>query len=217
MSSPTPKTQPHFHWYSFDQLRRSERYALMTATIIPRPIAIISTLNENKSVNLAAFSYFNAVSSDPALLMFSLTSKRAPQATPTDSVQFVKKDTQINIERTKEFVVHIASTTHVELVEKSGANLPYNVSELEGVDGIQFASCQHLSTPRILNFKVAFECVLENMVELGGQNTAVFGKILGAHIHESVDSNDGSLQFDSFAIDPLVRLARDYAALKPLV
>lgn len=211
--SNTPSSTDHFHFFDFNELKRADRYALMTATIIPRPIAVVSTLNENGSINLAPFSYFNAVSSDPPCLMFSVTTKRGPNST------FIKKDTLLNIERTKEFVVHISSAEHLDIVEKASQDLAYNVSELETINSLlpeplQVVPSQFVSVPRVSLFKVAYECKLETFVELGA-NTVVFGRILGVHCNKVLASSTETFEVDPFKLNPLARLSRDYAEIRP--
>ena len=99
---------------NFSDYSSSERYHLMTQTIVPRPIAWVLTEsdksnNQQSNYNLAPFSYFTAISSDPAILMISLTKK-------TDGGD---KDTLINILKNKKMVIHIASDTQGELVTKT--------------------------------------------------------------------------------------------------
>jgi flavin reductase (DIM6/NTAB) family NADH-FMN oxidoreductase RutF len=189
--------------FQLDDLKRAEKYFLMSSTIVPRPIAMVSTLNNDGTDNLAAFSYFNAVSTDPPCVMFSITHHRDGK----------KKDTQINIEREKEFVIHIAQSTQMTLVEQTGESLPYGQSEREKL-GLTQEPSTWIRTPRVAEFKVAFECVLEKTIEIG-TNTVVFGRILGAHYDPTVlqtDAITGSLipRADSAALDPLARMDRDY-------
>ncbi len=194
--------------FLLDDLKRAEKYYLMTSTIVPRPIAVVSTLNEDGTDNLAAFSYFNAVSTEPPCIMFSITQPRHG-----------KKDTLVNIERQKEFVVHIAQANQVQIVDQTGEALPYGKSEREKL-GLTTLPSSWIKTPRVKEFKVAFECVLEKFVEIGG-STVVFGRILGAHVDESIllaDSTTGELipRVDHQALDPLARLDRDYGKVFPI-
>jgi flavin reductase (DIM6/NTAB) family NADH-FMN oxidoreductase RutF len=189
--------------FQLDDLKRAEKYFLMSSTIVPRPIAMVSTLNDDGTDNLAAFSYFNAVSTEPPCLMFSITHGREGK----------KKDTQINIEREKEFVIHIAQSQQMALVDQTGESLPYGQSEREKL-GLTQVPSKWIRTPRVAEFKVAFECVLEKMIDIG-TNTIVFGRILGAHYDESVlqkDPTTGQIipRADADALDPLARMDKDY-------
>lgn len=189
-----------------DDLKRVDKYFLMTSTIVPRPIAVVSTLNIDGTDNLAAFSYFNAVSTEPPCIMFSVTHSRNG-----------KKDTLVNIEREKEFVIHIAQTDQVKLVDQTGESLPYGQSEREKL-GLTQTPSTWIKTPRVTEFKVAMECKLENFVDVGG-NTVVFGRILGIHIDETLLLKDPITgeqiaRADSYALDPLARMDRDYGTTK---
>lgn len=189
-----------------DDLKRSEKYYLMTSTIVPRPVAVVSTLNSNGTDNLAAFSYFNAVSTEPPILMFSITHKKDAS----------KKDTLVNIEREKEFVIHISQSNQVQIVDKTGESLAYGESEREKL-GLTTAPSTWIRTPRVKEFKVALECKLEKLLEIGS-STVVFGRIEGAHIDESLllqDHASGALtpRVDTHVLDPLARMDRDYGKI----
>ena len=193
----------NLHTFHLDDLKRAEKYFLMSSTIVPRPIAVVSTLNDDGTDNLAAFSYFNAISTEPPCVMFSITHGREGK----------KKDTQINIEREKEFVIHISQSAQMELVDQTGETLPYGQSEREKL-GLTQVPSKWIRTPRVAEFKVAFECVLEKMVDIGS-NTVVFGRIVGAHYDESVlqkDPTTGQVipRADAYALDPLARMDKDY-------
>lgn len=185
-----------------DDLKRAEKYFLMTSTIVPRPIAVVSTLNDDGTDNLAAFSYFNAVSTEPPCIMFSVTHSKNG-----------KKDTLVNIERTREFVIHIAQADQVKIVDQTGEALPYGESERKKL-GLTQSPSTWIKTPRVNEFKVAMECTLESFSEVGG-NTVVFGKIVGIHIDESLLLEDPTTgekipRADSYALNPLARMDRDY-------
>ena len=95
-------------------------YHLMTQTIIPRPIAWVLSINEDKSHNLAPFSYFNAVCSDPPLMMLSMGKK------PDGS----SKDTVTNLQVGAECIVHIAHAAQAEVVTQTAASIAYGDSEV---------------------------------------------------------------------------------------
>jgi len=190
----------------FSQLKRSEKYYFMTSTIVPRPIAVVGTRNESGNDNLASFSYFNAVSSEPPILMFVVTHGR----------NGAKKDTLVNIERTHEFVVHIAQSDQFKEVDETGEALPYGMSEREKL-GLHLSPSTWIKTPRVTEFKVAYECTLEKLVELDS-STVVFGRILGAHVERSLLLRDPESglpipRVDSIALDPLARMDRGYGKI----
>lgn len=193
-----------------DDLDRKDQYFLMTSTIVPRPIALVATLNVDGTDNLAAFSYFNAVSTEPPCIMFSISHGR----------DGMKKDTYVNALREKEFVIHIAQSDQVKEVDQTGESLPYGQSERAKLGLTQIPSTW-IRTPRVAEFKVAFECVLEKSIDIGG-NTIMIGKILGAHLDESIlqkDSVTGQFipRADSDALDPLARMDRGYGKIHSLL
>ncbi len=197
-----------FKTIDFGTLKRSDRYYLMTSTIVPRPIAIVGTINEKGEDNLAPFSYFNAVSSDPPCIMFSIGQKRGP-----DKDHVYKKDTLINIELTNEFVIHIANSALIQTVDDLSEELPYGVSERAKL-GLRLTASTWIKTPRVVEFPIAYECRLEKLVELG-TNTVVFGRILGGHVRSDL-LVQGQDRVSPFLLDPLARLDQDYAGILPL-
>lgn len=193
-----------FKTIDFAAIPRSERYYLMTSTIIPRPIAVVATTDLNGNDNLAPFSYFNAVSSDPPCLMFSVTNKRDGS----------KKDTLKNIELSKEFVIHISVASQKEIIDQISDDLPYGQSE-RAKQGLTLTPSTWIKTQRVKEFPIAYECVLEKLIEFGA-NTVVFGKILGAHVEEKLLEAGPKLHVSPFLLDPLSRLGQDYAKISPL-
>jgi flavin reductase (DIM6/NTAB) family NADH-FMN oxidoreductase RutF len=187
---------------AFDDLKRSEKYFMLVSTVLPRPIAIVSTLNDGGTDNLASFSYFNVVSSEPPCLMFSITSKKSG-----------KKDTLINVEREKEFVIHIGSADQKEPIHHTGEDLPYGQSEREKI-GLTLAPSTWIKTPRVAEFPIAYECVLERIIEIGN-NQVVFGRILGAHIREDLKIPN-EWKVNGTLLNPLARMEPGYGSIVDL-
>ncbi|MBS1958697.1 MAG: flavin reductase family protein [Bdellovibrionales bacterium] len=204
--NPTGKSTGKFVSTHFDEITRAERYFFMTSTIVPRPISIVGTIDEQGRDNLAPFSYFNAISSDPPALMFSMGKKKNRQ-----TGEVTHKDTLANILKNKEFVVHIAQAAQVEIVDHSGEEHAYGVSEREKL-GLTLVPSRWIKVPRVSEFAVAYECVLEQTVELGA-NTMVIGRVLGAHIREDIKIK-GEWRADFLKLDPLARLGREYGAIR---
>eukprot|EP01098_Paradermamoeba_levis_P011731 TRINITY_DN504_c0_g1_i1.p1 TRINITY_DN504_c0_g1~~TRINITY_DN504_c0_g1_i1.p1 ORF type:complete len:290 (-),score=94.49 TRINITY_DN504_c0_g1_i1:34-903(-) len=153
-------------------------YRMMIGLVVPRPIAFVSTVDEKGVVNLAPFSFFNAVSSNPPTLMFSVT-KNAKGG---------KKDTLINIEKTKQFVVNTVAEWMVEPANFCSIEFPYGVSEMSAA-GLTAVPSIKVKPPRCLESPAQLECSLFQTVEIGegvGSATAVFGKIECIHLHQSV-------------------------------
>ena len=178
------------------------------ACVVPRPIAWVSTRSADGIANLAPFSYFNAVSSDPPILMFSATG-RHPHG---------PKDTVRNIEDTGEFAVNLVSWELREPMNASCAAVGPEVNEFE-LAGVTEAGCETLSVPRVAESPVTFECRLHKMIDLpvlpdaaaGDRNVMILGLVDGIHISDSV-LREGRV--DPTLLKPLVRLGyRDYGVI----
>ncbi|GKS75622.1 flavin reductase family protein [Acidovorax sp. SUPP950] len=138
----------------FSQLGAYERYKLMASLIVPRPIALITTLGEDGTVNAAPFSMFNMLGEDPPVLMVSINRLQGGRL----------KDTAANILRTGEFVVHIADEAMAERMHACGDALPPHESELVHA-GLTPVPSRSVAPPRIAEAPVAFECVLHETME----------------------------------------------------
>lgn len=133
----------------FASLTEYQRYKLMAGLIVPRPIALITTLSPTGVVNAAPFSMFNMLGEEPPIVMVSINRLQDGQL----------KDTAANIERTKEFVVHLTDEAMAEQMHRCGDRLPADVSELDAV-GLTTLASTAVKPPRIAQAPVAFECTL---------------------------------------------------------
>lgn len=188
-----------------DPSTNSERdnYKLLIGSIIPRPIAFVTSTAEDGTINGAPFSYFNVVSSNPPLISVSIQRTRGKQ-----------KDTARNILSKKEFVVHIVDQDHVEKINQTAATLPSNKSEIEFAYLTSVKSTK-ISVPGIKESKFRMECVVEKALELGNEEGIncdfIIGKIVLFHVDEKI--------YDAGRINPhelqaVSRLAgNDYAKI----
>jgi len=183
---------------SFDPKDRTERenYKLLTGTIVPRPIAFVTSVAKDGTVNGAPFSYFNIVSSNPPMISIAIQRNAG-----------VVKDTARNIIENKAFVVHIVDENNVEKINETAVSLPPNESEIEIAD-LTLVSSENISVPGIEEAKVRFECTLEHSVELGEGDSIgtdfIIGKIVKYHIDESI-YKDGKI--DHTILGAMSRLA----------
>ncbi len=138
----------------FSTLTAYQRYKLMASLIVPRPIALVTTQNEDGVVNAAPFSMFNMLGEDPPILMISISKLQDHQL----------KDTANNILSNGQFVVHIADEAMAQQMHRCGDTLPANVSELDVV-GLTTAPSQAVRPPYIVQAPVAFECELQETME----------------------------------------------------
>jgi flavin reductase (DIM6/NTAB) family NADH-FMN oxidoreductase RutF len=156
-------------------------YAWQAATILPRPIAWTSTLNEDGSANLAPFSFFTGVSSDPPTCLICV-SRRRRQSDGTRP----PKDTWRNIERTGEYVIHVVDDALAAQMNATSREFPYGTDEIAEV-GLTKVASDRVAPPRIVEAPVAMECRLERIVEVGRAGTAVIiGEILLWHVRDEL-------------------------------
>ena len=184
------------------QLTERENYKFLIGSIIPRPIAFITTKSNTGVVNGAPFSFFNIVSSNPPLISVSIQR-------PAGRV----KDTARNILENGEFVVHIVDTTNVEQINETAANLPPEESEILRAN-LTLVESSLVNVPGIVESKIRFECKLEQALQLGGNEETpgcdlVIGKVLAYHIDEAIYEEG---RIDAELLDAVSRLAgNDYA------
>ncbi len=177
-------------------------YPWMTSTILPRPVAWVSTLSSNGKPNLAPFSFFQAITSNPPTLMF----------VPANNREGLPKDTLRNIEATREFVVNVVPFALAEKMNACASLLPYGESEFEAF-GIESTPSLWVKPPRVTASPVSFECTLHSVLRIGegaGAGNVIFGNILGMHVDDAVLGEDGLP--DAGKLDLVGRLGgEDYA------
>jgi flavin reductase (DIM6/NTAB) family NADH-FMN oxidoreductase RutF len=179
----------------------------LKAIVAPRPIGWISSKGRDGSVNLAPYSYFNAISEQPPMVMFS----SAPSGDTS-------KDSLRNVMETKEFVVNVVSAALGDAMNVSSGSFPYGTNEFEKAS-LEIAACETVSVPRVKAAPAALECCLWQAIELpapdnGQASTMVIGTITGIHIADDVIV-DGKV--DVAAYQPLARLGyMDYAQITKL-
>ena len=193
----------------FSSLSATHAYHLMTQTVVPRPIAWVLTENEtgtgNDRYNLAPFSYFNAVASDPPTLMISIGTKPGGE----------QKDTLRNILRNGRLVIHIAGTDRIDALNQSAASLPYGDSEL-ALSALDTEPLEQFPLPRLSACKIAFACSLDHTHEIGeAPQTLVFARIHSACVEDdilNIDAETGRYSIDAEGLDPLARLGGNHYA-----
>ncbi|MCF7687530.1 MAG: flavin reductase family protein [Cephaloticoccus sp.] len=160
-----------------------DAYLWMISTIMPRPIAWVSTISVDGRTNLAPYSFFQGVCANPPTLMF----------VPVNNRQGEKKDTIRNIEAVPEFVVNLVSHDLGLQMSQTAALLPHGDSEFEKF-GIASTPATTVRPPRVAAAPVSFECSLDRIVHFGAGPLAanvVFGRILTVHVADAMLSPDG--------------------------
>lgn len=176
-------------------------YRLMISTIVPRPIALVSTVSEAGIFNVSPFSYFNGVAARPPIVSLSIA-RRGPG----------EKDTMRNIRATREFVVNVVDRGLAAASVQASGDYDPSVDEFQ-VAGLTPLPSDKIRAPRVAESPVHFECVAVDLVERpgGAETTLVLGRVLRFHVARRV-LVDGVV--DPRQLDPVARLGGDlYAAL----
>ena len=157
----------------------ADNYKFLIGSILPRPIAVVSTKNEDGTNNLAPFSFFTGISAKPMMVAF------APLIRTSTGE---KKDTLINIEREKEFVINFATEENSDLINKASAELPYGEDEFS-YTGLTPVESTMVSAKRVKESPIHFECKLNQVISFGdqpGAGTLVIGEVVKVHVDESI-------------------------------
>lgn len=165
-------------------------YRLLTAVVVPRPIAWVSSVSADGVDNLAPHSFFTVACVDPPIVQFTSVGR---------------KDSLRNVEATREFVVHLAPESLFEQVNATGTNYPAAISEFDAV-GLEREPSRQVRPPRVAAAPVALECVL-HATTCFGNSTVVFGRVVHAAVDADAIADDGLPAIDRLA--PLSRLGRD--------
>lgn len=178
-------------------LDAKERYKLLIGSVLPRPIAWVSTMDEKGNLNAAPFSFFTVGAREPMTLIF------CPQLS---SASPGEKDTLRNIAMVPEFVVNLTNEETAEKMNLTATSLPYGQSEFEWA-GLTPAPSETIRVPRIAEAPLSFECRLQQIVTIGegpGGGSAVFGEVQHIHIGDDI-YEDGYVHLDR--LRPIGRLA----------
>lgn len=164
----------------------ADNYKFLIGSIIPRPIAVISTTNVDGSHNLAPFSFFTAVSAKPMIIAF------CPMIRSKDGS---RKDSLINIEREKDFVVNFCTLKNYEKVNLASTELPYGEDEFK-FSGLHTLKSEVVKAPRMAESPIHFECRLRDILCYGtspGSGSLVTGEVVRVHVDPSI-MKDGKIQ-----------------------
>ncbi len=186
-SSSTPRSM-----FSIDPAAHPQRqiYKLMTGIIVPRPIALVSTVDADGNANLAPFSFFAGVGSAPPTVLF------CPALRPAGSDEAGhRKDTLRNVEQTREFVINIVSEAIAAQANLSAAEVGPEVDEFK-LSGLSPVASEVVKPPRVGESPAQMECRLTQVIYTGDQpasGVVVLGEVVRFHVREVL--------FEDFRID----------------
>ncbi len=179
-------------------------YFALIQAVIPRPIAWVLSDNGDGSHNLAPFSFFTGITGEPPMILISIGHK--PDG--------ARKDTWVNIDERREFVVHIVPRGLAEPMVASSATLPHGDSEVKRL-GLPTATVEGFRLPRLIGPKVAMMCTKYAIHEVGdGPQALILGEVKAIHVDDDAGSiRNGKIVIDANTVDPVSRLGGiDYAA-----
>ncbi|GAF64435.1 hypothetical protein BTS2_1328 [Bacillus sp. TS-2] len=185
-------------------LTERENYKLLIGSVIPRPIAFVTSLSKQGVLNGAPFSYFTIISSAPPRILLSIARREGEM-----------KDTTVNILYKKEFVVHTVDEANVNEINLSAKSLPHNESEIEEI-GMSTIKSHLVDVPAVTQSKIRFECLLDQHIPLedeqGFMNAdLIIGRVICYHIEDQL-YDDGKIIQDKW--EAVSRLAgHDYARI----
>jgi flavin reductase (DIM6/NTAB) family NADH-FMN oxidoreductase RutF len=177
---------------TFDPLKSefAQNYKFLIGGILPRPIAVVSTRNLDGSNNIAPFSFFTAVSAKPMIIAFCPLIRSSTGQ---------KKDTVINIEREKEFVINFCTEPFVEKINLTSTELPYGQDEFTFA-GLHTLPSEKIKAMRLKESPLHFECVLRDILNYGddpGAGRLITGEVIKIHVDEKV-LVEGKIDTDQF-------------------
>jgi flavin reductase (DIM6/NTAB) family NADH-FMN oxidoreductase RutF len=189
----TARTSGHVH-FDFAALSARDRYKLLIGTVIPRPIAFVTTVDPQGLVNAAPFSFFNVLSADPAIVAIGVE----------NHADMRYKDTGHNIRMTEEFTVNIVDDAMVPAMNVCAVPFPSEVDELAKA-GLTAIKGTHVGCPRIAEAPASLECRRYMTLEVGKSREIVLGLVLGCFVRGGVVNPDNR-RVDQRKMDAIGRL-----------
>jgi flavin reductase (DIM6/NTAB) family NADH-FMN oxidoreductase RutF len=182
-----------------------ENYKLLIGSILPRPIAFVSTRSKSGQLNLAPFSFFTGISSMPPTICFASARK---------GEEGIKKDTLSNIEETGEFVVNVVTEDIASQMNETATEFPPDIDEFK-LSGLTPAECDVVSVPRVKESPINLECKLYKVLHIGAQaaggSALIIGEIILFHIADDLLQNG---RINTELLRPVGRLAgQEYTKL----
>lgn len=161
--------------FDFDAMSPAARFSFLTGAVVPRPIALITTLSPAGTCNAAPYTFFSIAGTEPPLVTVTVL--------PTPDGRM--KDTGTNILHSKEFVINLVSEDLAEAMNMTCINAPADVDEM-ALAGLVAAQSVKIKPPRVARSPVALECVLHSTVPLSANQFIALGRIVHAHVNDEI-------------------------------
>ncbi|PPA69026.1 flavin reductase family protein [Jeotgalibacillus proteolyticus] len=182
------------------QLEPKQVYKLLSGSVVPRPIAWVSTISKDETLNLSPFSFFTVASRQPPMLCISI----GPGVGEREGTI---KDTLTNIQNQKEFVINIVPTFLGNEMQQSAENVPSNVNEFE-LAGLTPVDSELVKPKRVKESPIQMECKLHQIINLGS-DYLIIGEMVLYHIDEEFYAGNYKINLEK--LRPLGRLAGNYS------
>lgn len=160
--------------FEMDKVRKHDVYNLLIGLVAPRPVALVTSHNEDGGLNAAPFSAYNYLCTDPPVIGLGVTDKENRVAVP--------KDTARNIRRTGEFVVNVVTEDLMPAMNICATDFPAEVSEVE-MAGLQTAPSKRVAVPRLAAAHAALECVEHATIEIG-RSRIILGRVVAMYVED---------------------------------
>lgn len=180
--------------FDFDRMLPEQRYKLLLATVLPRPIAWVTTRDVAGAVNAAPFSFFNVFGNEPATVGIGIGSKGPAEP----------KDTRANIRATEEFVVNLVPLSLAHEMRVTSIAFPKGVEEPKEA-GLRLAKSERVNVPRIEQSPISMECTFMQEISLGSFGL-VLGKILMVHVKDDAVIDGDHQYVDAKQLDLIGRM-----------
>ncbi|MCD0157851.1 flavin reductase family protein [Deinococcus sp. 6GRE01] len=189
-----PTTPPDAQHFDLTALPAAARYKLLTATVVPRPIAWVGTLGADGHVNLAPYSFFGLMGSDPPVVAFA----------PGDRADGTPKDTALNIPPGGEFTVNMVSAALADAMNATATDFPHGHAEPDAL-GIPLTPGVKVRVPRVAAAPAALECREVQTLTIG-RTRIILGEVLGLTLHSGAVQDAQRYHVDTAALDLIGRL-----------
>jgi flavin reductase (DIM6/NTAB) family NADH-FMN oxidoreductase RutF len=160
--------------FEVEKLQHKAIYNLLIGLVAPRPIALVTSLNEEGHLNAAPFSAYNYLCTDPPVVGIGVTDRPGER--------FVPKDTARNIRRTGQFVVNVTTEDLLEQMNICATDFPAEISEVE-MARLTTVPSKHIKVPRLAEAHAALECVEHATIEIG-RSRIILGRVVAFYIED---------------------------------